>query len=367
MGYDLSMLNSTGMFYRRIIQALRWSARRRAVFAAGEPKTVLLVELTRLGDVVCAARALAGFRRKFPSAKILLAVDSRYVSLIEEISPGSRVLGIPNSTRGPGFLAGISAARRERPDLACSLSPSHRNAMLTLCSGAGSFAGFLSPRPAETAYLADNKVEWFGANDGREASYFLENIADRPLKVLEVLGEGGFSYSRVAPPAVPSMPPTVVVHPFAQWLHKRWRLENFAALLDQLTARLGCRIALLCAPGEEEALGPLLKTKPVPQVLCSADFRAVARLLREAGVFVGNDSGPLHLAAALGTRVVGLYGPGTPFLCAPPACSGRFLYQPVECSPCDQTRCRRPNRHCMDLIPVSEVVEAVRGFVAELN
>jgi len=111
------------------------------------------------------------------------------------------------------------------------------------------------------------------------------------------------------------------------------------------------------APGEESALAQLdSKT----EIFCAPDFRDVARKLRTAAVFVVNDSGPIHLAAAVGTPVVGLYGPGSPELCAPPACAGRFFYHALDCSPCGQTHCVRPENHCVNLIPVSVVVEAVR-------
>jgi ADP-heptose:LPS heptosyltransferase len=80
----------------------------------------------------------------------------------------------------------------------------------------------------------------------------------------------------------------------------------------------------------------------------------LAALLRRSALFVGADSGPLHLAAALGTPVVGLYGPKHPLTYGPYWENGRFFRKGVPCSPCGFRKCARPE--CMTLITASEVM-----------
>lgn len=88
-------------------------------------------------------------------------------------------------------------------------------------------------------------------------------------------------------------------------------------------------------------------------------------MIQRADLFIGNDSGPLHLAALLGVPVVGLFGPATPEHTAPYAARGVFVYRKVPCSPCSQTLCTMPANSCMNRITVEEVYDAASGLLAQ--
>jgi heptosyltransferase-2 len=91
----------------------------------------------------------------------------------------------------------------------------------------------------------------------------------------------------------------------------------------------------------------------------SADILKTAALLRDADLFIGNDSGPLHLAALLEVPLIGLFGPASPELTAPLSARGSFLYHQVACSPCSQTVCIMPDNSCMRRITPEDVLTAV--------
>jgi ADP-heptose:LPS heptosyltransferase len=99
----------------------------------------------------------------------------------------------------------------------------------------------------------------------------------------------------------------------------------------------------------------------------SSDIMDTAAVIRHAELFIGNDSGPLHLAALLGVPVVGLYGPAPPEQTAPYAGRGVFLYRKVSCSPCTQTVCTMPENSCMNRITVEEVYDVASGLLGGLR
>jgi ADP-heptose:LPS heptosyltransferase len=154
-------------------------------------------------------------------------------------------------------------------------------------------------------------------------------------------------------------------HPFGSGRYKWWPLESFAALGNYLHEAYGAAILIISGPGdrqEAEALaarlaGPTLVTggRPLP---------AVAGLLSHCRLFVGNDSGPLHLALALGVPSIALLGADHPRRIGPHAVDwGTFLYRKEEV--CPQEHClnhKCPDNRCMQAIKVPEVVELIRNW-----
>lgn len=124
--------------------------------------------------------------------------------------------------------------------------------------------------------------------------------------------------------AIPDGPPVLALSPAASWRGKEWPLERFAALVQRLTGPggilPGARVAVFCAPEERQTVQPLLQAIPAVQLLDVAgnlDLLAIYSSLRRCALFVGNDSGLMHLAAVAGLPVLGLFGPTDDRLYAP--------------------------------------------------
>jgi ADP-heptose:LPS heptosyltransferase len=157
------------------------------------------------------------------------------------------------------------------------------------------------------------------------------------------------------------------VHPGAKWPPKRWPAERFRLLLSRLrTAGLG----VVCIGTSQD--GPLLRqvtegVVPAPASLAGElPLGAVAALIQRARIYIGNDSGPMHIACAVGTPAVGLFGPTLPDRTGPLGNSGRGIVRPIDCRPCRMyfTRdgCERGHNYCMDLIQVDDVWAAVTSM-----
>jgi ADP-heptose:LPS heptosyltransferase len=344
--------------------------------------SLLVVELTRLGDVLAMLPVMRLLAQQFPDARISLLVDGQYASFLNALDLPCAVYGVERPETVRGFMRAVSLARKLNADLALSMSPPKRNAAVTLASGAARKVGYLTYVDSLTPYLKSTPIEAIGCSLQYYESYGMENIEERSLKVCRALGvqtDGArrgiavnatvWNRERDALLGERKLPrrPFIVLHPFSGWTFRSWPLERFMEVAETIRARLPeYEVVFLCEKSEAPQLAPVqhrYEESRAVHVIVSDDLVRTSIVLKEAALFVGNDSGPLHLAAALGTRVVGLFGPATPALTAPRSAQGRFLYERVECSPCDQCVCVRPERSCMTLISTADVVRSLLALL----
>ena len=140
---------------------------------------------------------------------------------------------------------------------------------------------------------------------------------------------------------------------------KMWPAERFAALIDRLAPHAD--VALLGAPTDrevEDKVTALAVHKPV-SLVGKTDIPTLAATLKRLSVYITNDTGPMHLASALGTPVVGIFGPTDPHETAPMAANVKILYQKADCAPCWKRQCPLDHR-CMMAIGVEDVVTAAK-------
>jgi lipopolysaccharide heptosyltransferase II len=159
--------------------------------------------------------------------------------------------------------------------------------------------------------------------------------------------------------------PVVVLLPSSRWATKRWPADCFAALADRVTAELDGAALFLGGAGDaplvERIRGMMMMKGKSLSLAGGTSIKQSAALLSRAAAVVANDSGPMHLAAALGAPVVALYGPTSPARTGPYGGNVRVFKSTRECAPCFDPECDDPK--CMRDISVDEVFDAVRGFL----
>lgn len=341
-------------------------------------RRVLLIELNRLGDVVNALPAARTLRQRIPHVELSMAVDARYAPLVAMEPAIDRVLGV-RDTRGMWEYRGLSRSARELDvDLVLSLSPVRRNALAALVTRRRYAAGYFRGIAWGPNFARSNRIRSIGVQLARAERFGSENICQTALKVTRALGfpdaERAFQFENIRmpddpqavelPPGVHS--PYVVVHPFAGWKYRAWPPASLRTFLAMVIGRTGFQVVVVGWGSDEEQIATtVLDFHKGPRVVrChSPGFPLFVRLLQRCAAFVGTDSGPLHLAAAVGARPVGLFGPASPELTGPVHAKGRFLRHAVKCSPCSQRRCVRPKESCMDLVRGGEAFEALMDIV----
>ena len=147
---------------------------------------------------------------------------------------------------------------------------------------------------------------------------------------------------------------------------KRWFTSRYAALADRLVEETGVEIAIVGAAGElelAEEISALMKHRPLI-LTGKTDLAGLMGLLAGSRLFVTNDSGPMHLAAALGVRQIAIFGSTDEIATGPLSECARIVHKHVECSPCLLRECPIDLR-CFDRITVDEVAELAVEMLRE--
>jgi heptosyltransferase III len=247
---------------------------------------VAVVRLRSLGDCVLSTPAIQLLKQARPDLDVRVVVEDRFAAVFEKTLPPS-----------------ARAIRAFAPDLCLNLHGGTRSARLTLLSGAGTRAGFdifkpgwiyNTPIPTAQEILGISR-RVHTAEHQASAMFFLGvPVADVPGAQIPA-----------EPGRAPQAPKTAyaVIHPMASTPEKTWPAPFFLELASYLRQDLGLEPVFIGGPGED------LSQFQIFQTLVGLPLPEIARLLRDASVFVGNDSGPAHVAAAFGTPQLIFFGP----------------------------------------------------------
>jgi heptosyltransferase-3 len=159
--------------------------------------------------------------------------------------------------------------------------------------------------------------------------------------------------------------PYVVMHPAALMDTKRWAAERFAELGGLMTKR-GWSVVLTCGPNEEPIVGQVAGELPKSIILFGLSIPELAELIRGATLFIGNDSGPMHLAAAVGTPTIAVWGSSDSVRWRPWGVPHRVIQNPFECNPCPGYNCLVAySPLCIESVSTDQVSHAVRDLMRE--
>lgn len=352
---------------------------------------LLIVRRSSLGDIVVSLPALVAIRRAFPNAYIAWLVEDHLADLVRGHDCLDEVLTIRRlSARVPRQwwqeTKRVGKQLRERHfDLALDLQGRGKSALMCYLSGAARRLGFAGetrgllgmrwinevvpvPREIMAVPRALQMAHYLGA-----PIYPVEFRYPIPAEARqwaqEVLG-ASLPASGTCPPApgarqggAASQPPLVGLVLGASTEIKAWPVEYFARLAVALR-EAGDRVVLIGgrAEAEREAAVQQRLTPPALTVVGRTDLPRLAAVLAQTDVVVSADTGALHIAAAVGTPVVGLYGPTSPEATGPYGEQHRILWDRPSCGPCNRRpRCR--DYHCMRDLTPERVAEAVREIL----
>jgi lipopolysaccharide heptosyltransferase I len=336
----------------------------------------LIVRLGALGDVVHAIPVAAALRRAFPDAKIDWLVSAKHREILDLVPVIDRRLVINDrgdAAGGTSLLAAVRELRRAQYDVTIDLQGLIKSALLARLSGAPRVVGFSSryarERAARIFYTDAHDPGRGGLYDPRETRH----IVDINIGVLSVLGittgRREFPIEVVDSDAARAMGERTggryaLLNPGAAWPNKRWPPARLAAIAVRLRERHGLTSVVLWGPGEEALAAEVVAAANGAALLSPRTSIAdVVALARSAALMVSGDTGPTHIAAALGTPIVGIYGPTRPTRNGPMSPLDITVSRDTICQ-CHHLRRCRLDRMCLLDIEVAEVAEAVQRRLA---
>jgi ADP-heptose:LPS heptosyltransferase len=370
-----------------LLQPLRLARSRRTI--APPPRNVLLIKFWGLGSLQLLTPAVRALRRELPAARLTILTlreneaFARGLGVFDEVR--TLDVRVPHGSGGWGrvflriarLVAELRSARYDRVydfEFFTRLS-----ALVSLVSGARETFGFAAPGVWRGAFHTDtvpfnrywhvarNFRALAGGEDGEDVGA-LTAFPLRPEDRASVVG-------KLDRAGVPCDRPIVVLNPNAGALalERRWPAPSFAALARRLATEDRTPVVFVGSEEERGYVAAVVRAAGPAQAGFVTDLSGelsigeLAALLGRAGALVTNDSGPMHIGAALGTHTVALFGPETPVMYAPIGARTVALWKPPACSPCINVHdnkvlsCVRGTPECLTNISVDAVLAEVRA------
>lgn len=329
-------------------------------------KKILVIKLRYIGDVLLSTPVVESLKRNLPTASITMVVNSGTEEVLHHNPHLDEVLVVEENESLRAQLDFIRVLRSRNFDLAIDLTDGDRAAILGFLSRATYRVGFNSERrwrgiiyhhvvqaDREKLHAVDyhsEAVKAIGCKADHHGPRLYPSDQDRSvitqlLKDREVFPSQSFA----------------LFHPGARLWFKSWPVEKVIDLAKRMHGELGFSVVVVGGSQDIEvadrivsACGSWAKT-----VAGQITVLQLAVLAQHARLFVGNDAGPIHIAAAVGTSVVALFGPTDPQVWGPWGKGHEVIWKQMDCSPCWRHDCQRGELNCMRQITVDEVWDAV--------
>ncbi|GAB4168764.1 MAG: putative lipopolysaccharide heptosyltransferase III [Rhodocyclaceae bacterium] len=330
-------------------------------------RRALVIKLRHHGDVLLASPVPSTLKRCLPEAEIDALVYRETREMLEGHPALAQLHFVPDGGSLREEWALLAALRRRRYDLLVSLTSSSRGAWLARLLKPAVSVGPDHPgrlyrasfthlyrhanaRPIVECNLDALRRIGFWPEDSDKRLILVpgpdaEGSAERHLRDLGLAPQG-----------------YVLIHPTSRWRFKCWPEEKVAQLAGRLNER-GLRVLFTSGPDPEEtgAIGRILASLPfpAPSLAGRLTLKELAALLARARLFVGMDSAPMHMACAMGTPVVALFGPSGANIWGPWRVPSRVLSSDHSCRPCGFDGCGGSKRSdCLEVIAVERVLDA---------
>ena len=332
---------------------------------------ILLIKLRYLGDVILCTPVLPLLRKHYPEAKITFLVNPGTAEVLEGNPYLDAVWEVPRQSWRQQ-LEFIRLLRKEQFDLVIDLTDGDRAAFLAWVTGASVRLGYnreqrwrgklytqVLPSEYATMHMVDYHQQALAGLDIHESvgkpEVFLRSDQSQPDKdVLSQVSTNG--------------QPIILLHPAARYENKAWPLERFAEVADWLSKQ-GMGVALIGVQQDMLLGQQILKMSrhnPV-NLMGKTSLSQLAVLMKRSQLVIGNDAGPMHMAAAVGCPVLGLFGPTDPAVWGPRGSTVKVIYKGVDCEKCFYSGCSRGEESCLRQISVQEVCQAAQSMLRSIS
>jgi heptosyltransferase-3 len=344
---------------------------------------ILIIKLRHLGDVLITTPALSALKGAYPDARITMVVNAGTEVMVMGNPDLEEVIPLERDTdqgKGSGLQRNLNLIKRLRIkqfDLSIDFTMGDRGAFLSFLVGAPQRLGFgpkkakqwwwrlaytrTVPQPKPNRHVVESHldaVRLLGIGPGKPGLRFFWDEKEQ-ARVGALLREKGLAERQ----------PYLVVHPTSRWMFKTWKGEGYARVIDAVQQDLGLPVVLTGGPEEKEkaAIQEILsqcRTRPL-DFSDRLSLKELGAAIAGARCFLGVDSAPMHMAAAVGTPALALFGPSGDIMWGPWGRGHRVIKKNWPCRPCGQDGCGGTKKsRCLEAIEPAEVLSALAGLLA---
>jgi len=339
-------------------------------------RRVLVVRLRSIGDTVLSTPALYALRRFLPDARIDVLLEDWVAPVLDGLTDVDNILTVERGATAVARARLARELRATRYDVAFNLHGGTTATLLTRATGARHRVGFADYQYARLHnHTAPSPIELWGRTNLHSVEQQLSllgwtgvPVSDRPPTRLTVTSDAAASIeAKLRAAGLDEAAPIALVHPAAAFETKRWDVRNFARVTEYLHARsLNC--VAVAATNEAGIVHELVRESSAPvTALTNLSLQEVTALASRSRLFVGNDSGIAHIAAAVGAPSVVIFGSSNithwrPWANAP----AEVVREELPCQPCPGYTCAEFDQpECIRRVAVERVVAAIERVIEE--
>lgn len=343
-----------------------------------QERRILLIRTDRIGDVLLSTPAIKAVRQAYPNAHIAMMVRPYAADIVDGNPYLDEVVLYDKDGEHKGIFSTLRFAaglRKKRFDLAIIFHPTNRSNIIPFLAGIPERVGydrkggiFLTKRLKDTKHLGrKHEIDYnldvllAAGIEAKDRALYMP-VKDEDERIIErffVLNGLGTKDTIIA------------IHPGASCPSKRWPAYRFGRVADELINRHKVKVVIIGGPADIKTVGEAetgMLNKPI--VLSEGhSLGEVAALLRRCRIFISNDSGPVHIAVAVGTPVISIFGrldPGlSPARWGPVGLKDIVIHKDVGCKECLAHNCKI-NFKCLDAITVEDVLGAAEGLLKKV-
>lgn len=359
-----------GMFFRAL-SGFTFPLRKKAL-PKESLKNIFVITMKRAGDAVISIPAFRAIKESLPQSHLTAFANSYIQDILERIDAIDHLVIYE---KGSPFLQKARAARRLRRkpfDLAVDLTCDYtfEGALWAYLSGARyrvgyntNQRGFLFNRPVKhdkkILHAVDEVLNIIKSIhlETQDKSLRISASKEAEAAIRQILRERGVKEGDLL----------IGIHPGGYYPTQRWLNERYAEIGDRVVEKYRARLALIGGPAEEDLIHQIEKNmRNRPMIFLNLQVRNLLALIQSCRLLVCNNSGPLHMAVALGTKTVSMIGPTIPERWWPYEEGHVVIRKNLPCMPCNEGSCRLKTHDCLRLITVEEVFEAVELQISKI-
>jgi predicted lipopolysaccharide heptosyltransferase III len=346
-------------------------------------KKILLIQLGDIGDVVLTTPTIKTLKENHPSGEIFVLLRSHARQLLEGYPLVDGLFSLDKKKKSfaeeiayqRDILLGL---RSERFDLSIDLRAGTRGAFVSFLSGArvriGRYRGdgrlcrnrlfthLVSPENELNQYAAMHSLNML-------APFDLE-IEDTHPELITTYEQQRSAENILREERIPPDRPILALHPFSRWGYKEWPIKNYAKLINYMCSRY--KVSLIVTGSIEERARASeiarMSRSNVHNLAGTTSLGELAAILKKCSLLIGIDSAPMHIAAAVGTPTVTIFGPSSPLNWAPQGKHHSVISKDLPCVPCRQKGCNNSEvSRCLDELSAEEVIPVIDARVLQIE
>ncbi|MFW6269095.1 MAG: glycosyltransferase N-terminal domain-containing protein [Bacillota bacterium] len=350
---------------------------------------ILLIRLSAIGDVIHALPAARAVRKAYPEAEISWLVENKARELVETNPNLDHTILFPKNTWKKEFKNNKLKAlkevrtyfkkfRKKEFDLVLDLHGLFKSALPAYLSKSKILAGSAEGREGSTLFY-DKKIQFspgkihqvdknlelasgIGGN-GKKVNFDIVNTLQDRENINHLFKKWGLANISGDDSQI-----LAAINPCTTWESKNWIQEKYVELADKLINKYGCQVIFTGGPGDIAYIKEIVNKmeEKAYNAAGKTSIRELAVLYKKADVYIGGDTGPMHLAAAVELPVIALMGPTDPATHGPYGSNNIVIQKELDCKNCWQRKCKKGYK-CMQEIEVEEVLQAFCRMFTDLS